>query len=94
MSEDPESSIWLENHWYDRRDITDQRMAELEAELKKYKSIAVELAAQANTWDALVASGLIQFGEDPDTRVYSVWGFDGWSHDEDLLTAIEKAKGK
>jgi len=73
--------------------------AKLAAEIEGRKQDQLRVNAQieglllpkAAAYDAMCDVGLIQYGEDPETRVYSVWGFTCWHHDEDILKAIAAA---
>lgn len=41
---------------------------------------------------ALIDAGLIQFDPTQPDFIWSVWGFERWEHDRDLVQAIQQVK--
>ena len=50
-----------------------------------------ELEFKAKAYDAMCEVGLIQYDENIENHIYSVWGFGAWHHDHDILKAIGAA---
>ena len=68
-----------------------ERIAELEATEGYQKMFIAELEFKAKAYDAMCEVGLIQYDENIENHIYSVWGFGAWHHDHDILKAIGAA---
>ena len=74
----------------DNLNKANKRIEELEAQIESLQAEVNNLKAIAGIYDAMCDVGLIQFDPSisiPD-RIYSVWGFTRWHHDQDIFRAI------